>query len=212
MDVVQRRIELEEQRERRREGNRSLVLGPVPVESRSFGSGLFLPGPRANGDNTESGRKHQSLLGTDDDGIDTPRVHFQWGYRKTGHSIGNKYLALASDKFADLVEFDQNSRGALTPRNEDHVCLGPLLERVLHILECRSVSPIHIGYSNRQPVALSDMLPTFGKRAANNHENLIAGRRKIRDRRLHGAASGRRKEENIRLRSEQRTTTRFQFF
>src|SRR5688572_1649589 len=53
MDVVQRRIELEEQRERRREGNRSLVLGPVPVESRSFGSGLFLPGPRANGDNTE---------------------------------------------------------------------------------------------------------------------------------------------------------------
>src|SRR6185295_1696956 len=98
---------------------------------------------------------------------------------------GDKDLVLTSNELSDFGEIDEYARRTLTPRDEDDLRVRPLFEALLHVTEAGAASPLHLDHANRKAIAVGDAFPTFGERAADDHDDFVSRGGEVDDRRFH---------------------------
>ena len=193
---LQRAVELEEQRYRRRPRRLPRLQAPpraaeIEVEARRRAPLLPLPGPLGDGDEGETGPHHPPLLRPGDDDVEPPAVDVHRDRRERGDGVDEEQAVVVPDGLGHLGQGDVGRPGrGLVVRDQHGADRGLRGEEPVDLVRVGRGAVLVLEQLRHAAVGVHDLGEPVPEDADGHDQHALARRDVIGDGRLHPAGPG----------------------
>src|SRR5215831_4672105 len=175
------------------------LLAQVEIELGQRGALGCTPRLLAEGEKSQARGQHEPFLGGGDDNVDPPSVHGQLGDAEARDGVDDEDRTGAPRGLRVPAHVVEHARRGLAVLDEHPLHVRVVAQRLGDTIRRHRVAVRRFQLDDGEAEGLADGEPALGERTRVDHDDPVARRQRVGDRRLHGSRSRAGGSEHVLL-------------